>query len=216
MRRIADCRLYGFLDAAYLGMRDPADVVCQLLDGGVDILQLRAKPWGLDDLAALARRILPVTRAGGVPLIINDHVELAVRVGADGVHLGQEDSARIPVSAARALLGPRALVGMSTHSLAQAKAAESIEPDYIGIGPLFATGTKPGAPAIGLATLSAVTQQVSLPSFAIGGITVHNLPAVIRHGATRIAVVSAILCAPDIAAACRAFHQAVHLQHKQD
>lgn len=205
MRPIADCRLYGFLDAAYLGTRDPADVACQLLAGGVDIIQLRCKAWNLDDLAAVARRVLPLTRAQGVPLIVNDYVELARRVGADGVHLGQEDLQRMPVSAARALLGAAARIGVSTHSLAQARAAEAMAPDYIGIGPLFATGTKPGVAPIGLATLAAVARQVALPAFAIGGITLHNLAEVMRHGAERAAVVSAILCAPDVARTARAF-----------
>jgi thiamine-phosphate pyrophosphorylase len=210
MRPVADCRLYGFLDTAYLGVRDPLDVARELISGGVDILQLRAKTWCWDDIVALARRILPLTRAAGVPLIINDHVELARRVGADGVHLGQEDAAMMPVSAARTRLGPGRLIGLSTHSLAQAKAAEAQRPDYIGIGPVFATGTKPGRKPIGLATLQDVTRQVRLPAFAIGGITQSNLSSVIQHGATRIAVVSAILRAPDVAAAACFFKQAIN------
>ncbi|MFA6562841.1 MAG: thiamine phosphate synthase [Verrucomicrobiia bacterium] len=209
MRPIADCRLYGFLDAAYLGTRDPAYVARQLILGGVDIIQLRAKTWCHDDIATVARRVLPVTRAAGVPLIINDHVALARRVGADGVHLGQEDLQTMPVAAARAAIGSAALVGVSTHSLAQAKAAELLAPDYIGIGPLFATGTKPTAAPIGLATLRDVSRQVSLPAFAIGGITQGNLAEVLCAGSSRIAVVSAILCAPDVAAAARAFKEAV-------
>ena len=209
MRRIADCCLYGFLDAAYLGSRDPADVVLQLILGGVDIIQLRAKSWCHDDIAAIARRILPATHAAGVPLIINDHVEIARRVGADGVHLGQEDLELMPVAAARAAIGPGALVGVSTHSLVQARAAASLAPDYIGIGPLFATGTKPTAAPIGLATLAQVARQAPVPAFAIGGITTNNLAEVIRSGASRIAVVSAILCAPDVAAAAREFKKAV-------
>ncbi|MCX6906588.1 MAG: thiamine phosphate synthase [Verrucomicrobia bacterium] len=209
MRRIADCRLYGFLDAAYLGTRDPADVARELILGGVDILQLRAKTWGHADIAAVARRILPITRAAGVPLIINDHVALARRVGADGVHLGQEDLEMMPVAAARAAIGPAALVGVSTHSLAQAKAAEVLAPDYIGIGPLFATGTKPTAAPIGLATLREVAREVSMPAFAIGGITLDNVTDVLHNGASCIAVVSAILCAADVTAAAREFKKAV-------
>ncbi len=212
MRPIADCRLYGFLDAAYLGTRDPADLVHQLLAGGVDMIQLRAKTWSQDDIAAIVRRVLPLTRTAGVPLIINDHVELARRVGANGVHLGQEDSESMPVSAARAQLGPSALVGVSTHSLAQARAAEALKPDYIGIGPLFATGTKPGVAPIRLGTLGDVTRRVALPAFAIGGITLGNLPEVIRNGGLRVAVVSAILCAADVAAAARAFRDSIHRQ----
>jgi thiamine-phosphate pyrophosphorylase len=209
MRSLADCRLYGFLDAAYLGLRDPADVARELLLGGVDIIQLRAKTWSLDDIAGVVRRVLPFTRFAGVPLIINDQVELARRVGADGVHLGQEDLDLMPVSAARARLGPAKLVGISTHSLAQARAAGAMTPDYIGIGPLYATGTKPTAKPIGLGTLRAVAARVGLPAFAIGGISMQNLPAVLAAGAARIAVVSAILCAPDVRAAARAFKKAI-------
>lgn len=211
MRLIGDCRLYGFLDTAYLGLRDPVQVAAELLLGGVDILQLRAKTWSIDDIATVARRVLSLTRYAGVPLIINDHVELARRVGADGVHLGQEDLEIMPVSAARSRLGPAKLIGVSTHSLAQAQAAESQAPDYIGIGPLFATGTKPTAKPIGLETLRAATAAVTLPAFAIGGITMHNLPAAIAAGATRIAVVSAILCEPDVRAAARRFKNALRL-----
>lgn len=209
MRPIADCRLYGFLDAAYLGARDSLDLVHELILGGVDILQLRAKTWCHDDIAPVARRILSLTRPARVPLIINDHVVLARRVGADGVHLGQEDLEMTPVSTARAILGPGAIVGLSTHSLAQAMAAEPLAPDYIGIGPLFATGTKPTAAPIGLATLREVSQKVMLPAFAIGGITMGNVAEVLQSGASRIAVVSAILCAADVAAAAREFKKAV-------
>ena len=216
MRRIADCRLYGFLDAAYLGTRDPADVARELILGGADILQLRAKTWCHADIAAVARRVLPVTRAAGVPLIINDHVAVARRVRVDGVHLGQEDLEMMPVAAARAAIGPAALVGVSTHSLAQAKAAESLAPDYIGIGPLFATGTKPTAAPIGLATLREVSRRVSLPAFAIGGITMANVAEVLSSGASRIAVVSAILCAADVTAAAREFKKAVTAKFNQE
>jgi thiamine-phosphate pyrophosphorylase len=216
MRRIADCRLYGFLDAAYLGTRDPAGVARELILGGVDIVQLRAKTWSLDDIAAVAHRVLSVTRAAGVPLIVNDHVTVARRVGADGVHLGQEDLETMSVAAARNAIGFRAIVGVSTHSFAQAKAAETLTPDYIGIGPLFATGTKPTAAPIGLATLREVSRQVSVPAFAIGGITLANVAEVLENGASRVAVVSAILCAPDVAAAAREFKNVVNRQFNQD
>lgn len=210
MKRIADCHLYGFLDTAYLGVRDPLDVAAQLIAGDVDIIQLRAKTWSADDIVALARQLLPLTRSYDVPLIINDHVELARRAGADGVHLGQEDVASMPVAGARARLGPDAIVGVSTHSLEQAMVAESEQrPDYIGIGPVFATGTKPTAEPIGLATLAVVSRFVHMPAFAIGGITLDKLPSIKAAGATRIAVVSAILCAPDVAATAREFKQAM-------
>lgn len=205
MKRIAECRLYGFLDAAYLGARDPVEVARELILGGVDILQLRAKTWCDSAVAAVARRVLPITRAANVPLIINDHVAVARDVGADGVHLGQEDLQTTPVERARGRLSPGAIIGVSTHSLAQAKAAEHLAPDYIGIGPLFATGTKPTAKPIGLTTLRDVTGLVHLPAFAIGGITLENVADVVNAGARRIAVVSAILCASDVTAATREF-----------
>lgn len=209
MRHIADCRLYGFLDAAYFGNRDPAEVARELIDGGTDIIQLRAKDWCVNAIAAVARRVLPITRAAGVPLIINDSVAVAREVGADGIHLGQEDLRTMPVARARAQLGSAAIVGISTHSLAQAKATERLAPDYIGIGPVFATGTKPTAKPIGLATLNNVTGLVPLPAFAIGGITLENVAEVVNSGARRIAVVSAVLCAPDVTAAAREFKNAV-------
>jgi thiamine-phosphate pyrophosphorylase len=209
MRPITECRLYGFLDATYLGARDPVDVARELILGGVDIIQLRAKAWCDNAIAAVARRVLPITRAAGVPLIINDNVAVAREVGADGVHLGQEDLQTMPVGRARARLGSAAIVGVSTHTLAQAKAAERLAPSYIGIGPLFATGTKPAAKPIGLATLNNVAGLVPLPAFAIGGITLENVAEVVDAGARRIAVVSAILCAPDVTATAREFKAAI-------
>ena len=209
MKAVADCRLYGFIDVAYFGLRDPADVTAELIAGGADIIQLRAKTWSYDDIIDLGWRILPVTRAAGVPLIINDHVEIARRLGAEGVHLGQEDLETMPISAARSRLGANKIVGVSTHSLQQAQAAVALAPDYIGIGPLFATGTKPGRQPIGLQTLKAVSQKAGLPAFAIGGINVKNLPEVMAAGASRIAVVSAILCASDVTAAARTFKKAI-------
>lgn len=209
MKPIAGCRLYGFLDAAYLGHRDPVEVARQLILGGVDIIQLRAKGWCDNAIAAVARRVLPITRAAAVPLIINDNVEVARKVGADGVHLGQEDLQTTPITRVRARLGTKAVVGISTHSLAQAKAAERLSPTYIGVGPIFATGTKPAAKPIGLATLNNITGLVPLPAFAIGGITLENVEEVVNNGARRIAVVSAILCAPDVTAAAKEFKDAV-------
>ena len=212
---IHDFLLYGFLDVAYLGYRDPVNVTEQLLVGGVDIFQLRAKNLPPREIAVLARRILPLTRRWRVPLIINDHVDIARAVGADGVHLGQEDAQKIPVAAARDLLGPGKIVGLSTHSVEQALAAQRQAPDYIGFGPIFATPTKPGRPAIGLHAVSALhssllalpSSHLSLPFFCIGGINESNLDRVLAEGARRVAIVSAILCASDPAAVARRLKQ---------
>lgn len=202
----ARARLYGFVDMAYVGARDPAEVAQALLAGGADLLQLRAKKLPPREIAEIARRILPLSRRAGVPLVINDFADLARAVGADGVHLGQEDAQKISVAAARDLLGPATIVGLSTHSVEQARAALFARPDYIGFGPIFPTGTKPGRAAVGLSALRALcSMSFPLPFFAIGGITQRNLRRVLAAGARRVAVVSAMLCAADTAAAARQF-----------
>ncbi len=205
--------LYGFLDTAYLAGRDLVVVTRALITGGVDILQLRAKRLSHREITEIARRILPVTRAAGVPLIINDHVEIARHVDAAGVHLGQEDAHRCSVAAARDRLGCGKIIGLSTHSVVQARAAEYSRPDYIGFGPLFLTDTKPGRPAIGLSPVHSLhSSPFSLPVFCIGGINESNLDDVLAAGARRVAIVSAILCAPALATATHRFKQQLLLK----
>ncbi len=143
--------------------------------------------------------ILAVTREAGIPLIINDHPQIAADIGADGVHVGQDD---LPVAEARKLLGPGRIVGKSTHSLEQARAAFAEKPDYIGFGPLFATATKPDYIPIGLAQIARVRQEATVPFFCIGGIKRDNVDTVIAHGAVGVVAVSEILQAPDIRAIC--------------
>ena len=201
------CFLYGFLDTARLHSRDPVAMTRQLLAGGADILQLRAKDLAPARILALARRLLPLTRAAGIPLIINDFPEIAHRAGADGVHLGQEDLFRHSVAAARAKLGRGKLIGLSTHSVEQALAANQLQPDYLGLGPIFATGTKPLVQPIGLEPIGPVTTGCTLPFFCIGGINEHNLDLVLAAGARRVAVVSGILNADDPAGTARRLKQ---------
>jgi thiamine-phosphate pyrophosphorylase len=202
-------QLYTFVDTAYLHGRSPAEVARQLCDGGSDVIQLRAKHEPLAAIRLMAEAILPVTRAAGIPLVINDHVELAQQLGAEWVHLGQEDffdasfthRSQIP-----ALQAPLQL-GLSSHAPEQAQRAIEAGADYIAIGPVFATGTKPGRTPVTLDYVRWAAAQVTIPWYAIGGITLENLDDVLAAGARRICVVSAILNAPDIAAACRAFRQ---------
>jgi thiamine-phosphate pyrophosphorylase len=208
MNTIANARLYAILDLGYAAMADAERVAESLCSGGVDILQLRAKNFPEEEIEALGTRIEPITRSAGVPLIINDFPELVPAIGAQGAHVGQEDR---PIAdarwrAGRALAGEAdpPIIGKSTHSVAQAVAAAQEGADYIGFGPLFATATKPGRPAIGLDDVRAVHEAVRLPIFCIGGIKLENLDAVVAAGARRVVIVSALLCAPDIAAACRA------------
>ena len=172
------------------------------LRGGVDIVQLRLKDAGDEAIVATARRYAALCGAHGAPLILNDRPDLVAAAGADGVHVGQDD---MPVAQARRLVGPDRLVGLSTHSPAQidAAAAES-EIDYIGVGPVHATPTKPGRPAVGVDLVRYAAAHAATPFFAIGGINAANVAAVRAAGATRIAVVRAITDAADPQAAARA------------
>jgi thiamine-phosphate pyrophosphorylase len=194
--------LYGILDLGYVAELEAERVAAALLAGGVSMLQLRAKGKDLGLIEDIARRVLPLCRAAKIPFILNDHPALAAAVDADGLHLGQDDGS---LAAARAVVGPTMMIGRSTHSLAQARAALAEGFDYIGFGPLFPTPTKAGRPAIGLTDIAAMEREVGshIPAFCIGGIHPGNLREVIAAGARRVVIVSALLKAPDIAAATR-------------
>ncbi|HUF61936.1 MAG TPA: thiamine phosphate synthase [Verrucomicrobiales bacterium] len=200
MRTLADCRLYGILDFGYVDPALAGQTARFLIEGGIDIIQIRAKTLPEDSIAALVEDILPLTRSARIPLVINDYPHLAGRCGADGVHLGQDD---LPVAEARAAAGSPLLVGKSTHSPKQAAAAIEEGADYLGFGPLFPTPTKPDYPAIGLEDIAAVTASSPVPVFCIGGIQPDNLPSVLQHGAQRVVLVSGLLRASDIPARTR-------------
>jgi thiamine-phosphate pyrophosphorylase len=206
-KTIHDARLYGILDLGYVRPSDVERVAEALCEGGAGILQLRAKSLDEFEVEALGQRIEPITRNAGVPLIINDFPELVPTIGAQGAHLGQDDRtiADARWRAGRALGDevPPVLVGKSTHSVEQAIAAQAEGADYIGFGPLFATPTKPGRPAIGLEDVRRVHELVSIPIFCIGGIKLENLDTVLAAGARRVVIVSGLLQAPDVVAACR-------------
>ncbi|MEX1111030.1 MAG: thiamine phosphate synthase [Chthoniobacterales bacterium] len=201
MSALADARLYGIVDLGYVAAESAALAAEKLLEGGVDVLQLRAKNLPKSIIAALAEEIHALTSPLGVPLILNDYPELLRDVPAEGAHVGQDD---LSVAEARAAAGRPVLIGKSTHSLIQARAAAEEGADYIGFGPLFATPTKPGRPAIGLQDIAAAHEEVCLPIFCIGGIKKENLPEVIAAGARRVVIVSGWLQAGDIADAVRA------------
>jgi thiamine-phosphate pyrophosphorylase len=209
MKSFADCRLYTFVDTAYLDGRKAVEVARQLCDGGTELIQLRAKTSTADEIQSLAEEILPVTLRAGVGLVINDHPKVALRVGALACHLGQEDFFDGNYTEAIQITGcpPQIKLGLSTHTPEQARRALAARPDYIAIGPVFATATKPTAKPVTLDYVRWAASHVSTPWFAIGGITLENLDDVLAAGARRICVVSAILKAPDIAKACRAFRE---------
>jgi thiamine-phosphate pyrophosphorylase len=187
--------------------KDHVAIAEAALRGGADMIQLRDKAGDLRDLLAQARAIQALCRARGAVFIVNDRVDLALTSGADGAHVGQDD---LPAEAARRLLGPGRILGVSTHDLDQVRAAGKDGADYIGFGPMFPTGTKDtGYGPRGLEALREVRAATRLPILAIGGITLENVAGVIRAGATAPAVISAIMVAPDIAAAAAAFRQRV-------
>lgn len=201
MNALADARLYGIVDLGYVPSGTASLAAEKLLEGGVDLLQLRAKGAPKSLVAALAVEIHALTRPLGVPLILNDYPELLREIPAEGAHVGQDD---MSVAEARAAAGRPVIIGKSTHSLVQARVAVEEGADYIGFGPLFATPTKPGRPAIGLQDIAAVHEEVSLPIFCIGGIKNGNLLEVIAAGARRVVIVSGWLQAGDIPGAVRA------------
>jgi thiamine-phosphate pyrophosphorylase len=192
-----DPRLYCILDLGYTPEARAEEVTASLLAGGADILQLRAKGHDLVTIERIARKLLPICREAGVPFILNDFPEIAAALDTDGVHIGQDDG---PLAAARAIVGPGKIIGRSTHSLDQARAALAEGFDYIGFGPLFPTPTKAGRPAIGLQDIAIMEQDVGskIPAFCIGGITPATLPQVISSGGRRVVVVSALLQAKDV------------------
>ncbi|MFM2176159.1 MAG: thiamine phosphate synthase [Verrucomicrobiota bacterium] len=192
---LQNAKLYGILDLGYVLPERVENMTAALCEGGVDLLQLRAKKLNVAEVEKLALRMLPITRALGVPLIINDHLQVAAALGSEGVHVGQDDEA---VARARAVVGPDVFVGKSTHSLDQACAAADEQADYIGFGPLYATGTKPDYMPIGLANVAEAHRRLSLPIFCIGGVNEARLPEILAAGARRVVVVSALLLAADV------------------
>jgi thiamine-phosphate pyrophosphorylase len=205
--RIASARLYGFIDTAYLGDRDPADLTRTLIEGGVDIIQVRGKEMTHPQRVELGVTVLNAASRANVPVIINDDIDAAFETGADGVHLGQEDWGAIPRDERRERLAGLDIVGISTHSLEQALTAERDGADYIGVGPIFPTATKPRVKPVGLELVRQVASRVATPFFAIGGITLENIEEVLDAGARRVAVVSAILNASDVRNAAAAFKE---------
>jgi thiamine-phosphate pyrophosphorylase len=170
----------------------PDEFLAAALRGGVDIVQLRMKDAGEEDIVSAGHRFAAVCAERDALLILNDRPDLVAAVGADGVHVGQDD---VAVARARALVGRDRLVGLSTHSALQIDRA--LDVDYIGVGPVNATPTKPGRPAVGTELVRYAAEHARTPFFAIGGIGVDNVAAVLRAGASRIAVVRALTLADD-------------------
>jgi len=178
-----------------------------LSDGGADLIQLRAKGFPADEIRRMAEAILPITRRARVGLVINDHPDIARDMGAEFCHVGQEDFFDAGHRHVRELRMENSdlRIGLSTHAPEQAQRALEAGPDYIAIGPVYATNTKPTAAAVTLDYVRWAAKNVTIPWFAIGGINLSNLDEVLAAGARRICVVSAILNAQDVAKECAKF-----------
>jgi thiamine-phosphate pyrophosphorylase len=200
MRTLQDCRLYGIIDLGYVDESNAVRAAEAMIKGGVDLIQLRGKEKSIGGLVDLAEELQELTSRSPTPLIVNDHAEIARKVPVEGVHVGQDDDS---IAVARRKAGRAVVVGKSTHSIEQAYAAQREGADYIGFGPIFATPTKPDYTPIGLSDIKRVHEEVSLPIFCIGGIKIDNLGGVIAAGARRVAIVSGLLKASDIAAYAR-------------
>ncbi|TAE93138.1 MAG: thiamine phosphate synthase [Verrucomicrobia bacterium] len=200
--KLAEARLYGIVDLGYVSANAVIQATYELCEGGVDILQLRAKKQSEAEILSMAREIAPICRQFGIPFIVNDFPRIACDVDADGVHIGQDDGSLADV---RKVVGETMIVGRSTHSLEQARAAWQEGFDYLGFGPLYPTPTKLGRPGIGLDAIAAMEREIGskIPVFCIGGITFETLDQVIRAGARRVVMVSALLQSKDIRAAVK-------------
>lgn len=205
MRAWVDCRLYAFVDAAYLDGRSPADVAGALCGGGADVVQVRAKGWSRDDTLRLVDAVFPVVTAQGARCVLNDDWPLGRELGVPCVHLGQEDFFdaghvhRDELPGAKE--GPE--LGLSSHAPGQFQRAEAAGAAYVAVGPVFATPTKPGRPAVSLGYVRWAAAHARVPWFAIGGIHPGNLDAVLEAGARRVCIVSALLRQPDVERATR-------------
>lgn len=200
-----DWRLCLVADVEAAGERDLCPIVAEALAGGITLLQLRAKKLDTRPFLDLALDLLPLVRSAGVPLIINDRVDIALASGADGVHLGQND---MPPAAARKLLGNNKIIGISANTVEEAAAAEAGGADYIGLSPVFGTPSKTDTdPPMGLSGIRRLTDAVTIPGIAIGGINRDNAADVFSAGAAGIAVISAIMGAEDVKEAAAELRQ---------
>ena len=198
-------RLYAVTDRAWVGRQTLSEQIEDALRGGVTLVQLREKNLAKEEFVAEAKAVLALCRQYGVPLIINDRLDVALESGADGVHVGIEDA---PVSEIRRQAGPDFIIGATAKTVAQAQAAEAAGADYLGVGAVFPSPTKQNAIRITAEELRTICASVAIPAVAIGGITRENLGELRGCGMAGIAVVSAIFSAEDIQAAVRELRDA--------
>ncbi|HDR13873.1 MAG TPA: thiamine phosphate synthase [Desulfobacteraceae bacterium] len=201
MKSFENVRLYCFTAGGLLKGRDPLELVAAQIRGGADVIQLREKDMSKRDKLHLGLQIRDLTKSEGVLFIVNDDLDLALILKADGVHLGQDD---IPIGYAREIAGDM-IIGVSTHNKSQVKAAVDAGADYIGVGPVFETGTKKDhEPVLGLDFLAEISAECPIPWVAIGGIGLDRIDSVLSAGGRAVAVISDILLSDEVEARCKA------------
>ncbi|MCI3922223.1 thiamine phosphate synthase [Paenibacillus sp. TRM 82003] len=194
--------LYAITGESFHPGRDVIDVMTEAMKGGADIIQLRDKTSPKRDVLEKAKRLREATAKHGALFIVNDHIDVALAVEADGIHLGQDD---LPLAEARKIMGGR-IVGISTHAIEEARKAERGGADYIGVGPVYPTKSKVDVVApVTTAYVRQVAAEIRIPWVAIGGIKLHNVDEVLGAGATRICAISEIVGSSDVKGTCEAF-----------
>ena len=188
--------------------RDVVDVMEEAIQGGTDIIQLRDKTNSKKVVLEKAIKLRALTKKYSIPFIVNDHIDVALAVDADGIHLGQDD---LPLETARKIIGPNKVIGISTHRIEEARAAEKGGADYIGAGPIFPTNSKSDVvDPVTTEYIKQVNAEISIPFVAIGGIKLHNVSDVLHAGAKRICVISEVVGSDDVKGTCESFQQAIN------
>lgn len=198
-----DFQLYAITGEEFHPNRPLLEVMEEAILGGADIIQLRDKTSSKRVVLEKARALRELTKKYNIPFIINDHIDVALAVDADGIHLGQDD---LPLEEARKIVGPNKIIGISTHHIDEARAAEAGGADYIGVGPIFPTKSKKDVvDPVTTAYIEQVVKEINIPFVAIGGIKKHNVDQVLEAGATRICMISEIVGADDVKGVCEFF-----------
>ncbi|ERN54830.1 thiamine phosphate synthase [Alkalihalophilus marmarensis] len=198
-----DFKLYAITGEEFHQGRDLIEVMEEAILGGVDIIQLRDKKSKKIDVLKKAQALRELTKKHDVTFIVNDHIDVALAVDADGIHVGQDD---LPLTEARKVMGPDKIIGISTHKIEEARAAEAGGADYIGVGPIFETKSKEDVvDPVTTQYIQQVANEITIPFVAIGGIKLHNVDQVLAAGATRVCMISEIVGADDVKGTCEKF-----------
>ncbi|MDV2683194.1 thiamine phosphate synthase [Alkalihalophilus lindianensis] len=198
-----DFKLYAITGEEFHQGRDLIEVMEEAILGGVDIIQLRDKKSKKIDVLKKAQALRELTKKHGVTFIVNDHIDVALAVDADGIHVGQDD---LPLKEARKVMGPEKIIGISTHKIEEAREAEKGGADYIGVGPIFETKSKEDVvDPVTTAYIQQVAEEITIPFVAIGGIKLHNVDQVLAAGAKRVCMISEIVGADDVRGTCETF-----------